>query len=164
MSADVGRKGCDTVVCVFKVTPQPQGAAIKTLVNIYTLTDEHFVYRYSDVYKGYFISLNIDTKSLFAGMPRAKVNVNIETVYGDKNIVGIDYNGFENFEIDTLTISGNPQTFHILDKGLVGTQLQKLKYSQGITFDFASNSIDSGYVEEVLWWNGILMWFALFSY
>ena len=42
LSADVGRKGCDTVVCVFKVTPQPQGTAIKTLVNIYTFTDEHF--------------------------------------------------------------------------------------------------------------------------
>ena len=42
LSADVGRKGCDTVVCVFKVTPQPQGSAIKSLVNIYTLTDEHF--------------------------------------------------------------------------------------------------------------------------
>ena len=42
MSADVGRKGCDTVVCIFKVTPQPQGASIKTLVNIFTLTDEHF--------------------------------------------------------------------------------------------------------------------------
>ncbi len=42
LSVDVGRKGCDTVVCVFKVTPQPQGAAIKSLVNIYTLTDAHF--------------------------------------------------------------------------------------------------------------------------
>ena len=42
LAADVGRKGCDTVVCVFKVTPQPQGSAIKSLVNIYTLTDEHF--------------------------------------------------------------------------------------------------------------------------
>ena len=42
LSTDVGRKGCDTVVCVFKVTPQPQGASIKTLVNIYVLTDEHF--------------------------------------------------------------------------------------------------------------------------
>ena len=42
LSADVGRKGCDTVVCVFKVTPQPQGSAIKSLVNIYTLTDAHF--------------------------------------------------------------------------------------------------------------------------
>ena len=42
LSVDVGRKGCDTVVCVFKVTPQPQGQAIKSLVNIYTLTDAHF--------------------------------------------------------------------------------------------------------------------------
>ena len=32
----------DTVVCIFKVTPQTQGAAIKSLVNIFTLTDEHF--------------------------------------------------------------------------------------------------------------------------
>ena len=42
ISVDVGRKGCDSVACVFKVTPQPQGPSIKTLVNIYTLTDEHF--------------------------------------------------------------------------------------------------------------------------
>ena len=42
ISVDVGRKGCDSVVCIFKVTPQTQGAAIKSLVNIYTLTDEHF--------------------------------------------------------------------------------------------------------------------------
>jgi hypothetical protein len=42
LSVDVGRKGCDTVVCVFKITPQAQGAAIKSLVNIFVLTDEHF--------------------------------------------------------------------------------------------------------------------------
>ena len=42
LSCDVGRKGCDTVVCAFKVTPQPQGSSIKTLVNIYTISDEHF--------------------------------------------------------------------------------------------------------------------------
>ena len=42
LSVDVGRKGCDSVVCVFKVTPQSQGAAIKTLVNIYARTDDHF--------------------------------------------------------------------------------------------------------------------------
>ena len=42
LSVDVGRKGCDTVVCVFKVTPQPQGSSIKSLVNIYTLQDAHF--------------------------------------------------------------------------------------------------------------------------
>ena len=42
LSVDVGRKGCDTVVCVFKVTPQAMGSALKSLVNIYAFTDEHF--------------------------------------------------------------------------------------------------------------------------
>lgn len=39
---DVGRVGCTTEICVFKVTPQVQGAAHKTLVNIYTYDAEHF--------------------------------------------------------------------------------------------------------------------------
>ena len=42
LSVDVGRKGCDTIVCVFKVSPQPQGPAIKSLVNIKPITDGHF--------------------------------------------------------------------------------------------------------------------------
>ena len=42
LSVDVGRKGCDTIVCVFKVTPQAQGPAVKSLVNIYTISDKHF--------------------------------------------------------------------------------------------------------------------------
>lgn len=42
LAVDVGRKGCDTVICVFKVTPQSQGGSIKSLVNLYTLSDEHF--------------------------------------------------------------------------------------------------------------------------
>ncbi len=42
ISVDVGRKGCASVACVFKVTPQPQGNALKTLVNLYTYDEEHF--------------------------------------------------------------------------------------------------------------------------
>ena len=42
LGVDVGRTGCTTEVCVFKVTPQPQGTALKTLVNIYTFEAEHF--------------------------------------------------------------------------------------------------------------------------
>lgn len=42
LAVDVGRKGCDSVICVFKVTPQSQGGSIKSLVNIYTLSEEHF--------------------------------------------------------------------------------------------------------------------------
>ena len=36
LGIDVGRKGCTTEVCVFKVTPQAQGTSLKTLVNLYT--------------------------------------------------------------------------------------------------------------------------------
>lgn len=42
LGIDVGRIGCTTEVCVFKITPQPQGAAIKSLVNIYTYDAEDF--------------------------------------------------------------------------------------------------------------------------
>lgn len=42
LSVDVGRRGCDTVICVFKVNPQTAGNAIISLVNIYTLSDAHF--------------------------------------------------------------------------------------------------------------------------
>ena len=44
LAVDVARstKGCDSIVCVFKVIPQPQAAAIKSLVNIYNIEADHF--------------------------------------------------------------------------------------------------------------------------
>ena len=42
LGIDVGRTGCTTEVCVFKITPQPQGASLKSLVNIYTYDAEDF--------------------------------------------------------------------------------------------------------------------------
>ena len=42
LGVDVGRTNCTTEVCVFKVTPQIQGAAIKSLVNIYSIEAEDF--------------------------------------------------------------------------------------------------------------------------
>ena len=41
IGVDVGRKGCTTEACVFKVTPQPQGTSMKTLVNLYSWDEEH---------------------------------------------------------------------------------------------------------------------------
>ena len=122
---------------------------------LYTLNEDNFSYRYSDTYNGYFISLTQETKKVFEDMPRAKVNINVDLqsqylVDNKINIVGIDYNGFEKFEIDTLTIKGNNQTFYMLDKSLYDTKLQTLKYSNGITFDFAENAINNEYVGVVL--------------
>jgi hypothetical protein len=42
LTLDVGRRGCDSVLMVLKVTPQSQGVSLKQLVNIYTMNDEHF--------------------------------------------------------------------------------------------------------------------------
>lgn len=42
LGVDVGRKGCTSEVCIFKVTPQAQGTSLKTLVNLYTWDEEHF--------------------------------------------------------------------------------------------------------------------------
>ena len=42
LGVDVGRYDCQTEVMVFKVTPQIQGTAIKTLVNIYSYEAEDF--------------------------------------------------------------------------------------------------------------------------
>ena len=42
LGVDVGRLNCTTEVCVFKVTPQPKGSAIKSLVNMYSYEAEDF--------------------------------------------------------------------------------------------------------------------------
>lgn len=42
LSVDVGRIGCSSVVCVFKVNPQAKGASTKSLVNMYSYDEEHF--------------------------------------------------------------------------------------------------------------------------
>lgn len=51
---DVGRTGCTTEVCVFKVTPQVQGSALKSLVNLYTWDAEHFGVQALSIKKLYY--------------------------------------------------------------------------------------------------------------
>lgn len=42
VAVDVGRLGCTTEIAIIKVTPQPQGASLKSVVNFYTYEAEHF--------------------------------------------------------------------------------------------------------------------------
>jgi hypothetical protein len=42
IGVDVGRKSCQTVATIVKVTPQSESTSLKTLVNIYTLNEAHF--------------------------------------------------------------------------------------------------------------------------
>ncbi|MBR4999176.1 MAG: hypothetical protein IKY10_04770, partial [Clostridia bacterium] len=119
---------------------------------VYTLNEDDFSYRYSEVYQGYFLSLDMDTKKMFDEMPRAKVNVNIDLksqYLKDKNIniVGLDYNAFEGFEIDTLTIKGDLQKLYLLEKSLYDTNLQTFIHSKVLEIGIAQNAINNEYQE-----------------
>lgn len=54
LGIDVGRKGCTTEICVIKVTPQPQGSSLKSLVNIYSFDEEHFEQQAINIKKLYY--------------------------------------------------------------------------------------------------------------
>ena len=54
LGVDVGRRGCQTIICAVKVTPQPQGPAIKSLVNIYDLNEDHFEDQAINIKKLYY--------------------------------------------------------------------------------------------------------------
>ena len=103
----------------------------------------------------------MDVKKIFEEMPKVKVKVifDLQSDYliDEKiNIVGFDYNAFENFEIDTLTIKGNSQTLFLLDKAFYNSKLKTFEHTQGINFDLAENSINNEYVEVILW-SGIVI-------
>ena len=54
LGVDVGRIGCTSEVCVIKVTPQPQGAALKTVVNLYSWEEEDFEAQAINIKKLYY--------------------------------------------------------------------------------------------------------------
>ena len=54
IGVDVGRIKCTTQCCIFKVTPQPQGSALKSLVNIYTYEAEDFEQQSIKIKKLYY--------------------------------------------------------------------------------------------------------------
>lgn len=72
LGVDVGRKGCSTEVNVIKVTPQPQGLAIKTVVNLYSFDEEHFEQQAINIKKLYHKykakSVVIDANGLGIGL------------------------------------------------------------------------------------------------
>ena len=117
LSMDVGRKGCDSVVCVFKVTPQPQGSSLKQLVNIYTLTDEHFEDQCIKVKKLYYKykarRLVIDGNGLGIGLVdyliKPQINPDTSEVFPDFGVYNDEDNYYkkyrtENCEQDALYI------------------------------------------------------------
>lgn len=72
LGVDVGRIGCTTEVMVFKVTPQPQGSSIKSLVNVYTYQAQHFEAQAINIkrlfYKYKCRKIALDTNGLGIGL------------------------------------------------------------------------------------------------
>ena len=87
VSVDVGRKGCDSVVCVFKVVPQAVGAAYKSLVNIETYSDEHFEDQSIKIKKVYYKykakRLVIDGNGLGIGLVDYLIKSQVDPETGD---------------------------------------------------------------------------------
>ena len=115
---------------------------------VYNLTANDLTLRYSEFYEGSFASLPMATKELFASMGRVKMNVVLDLT--KTNIIGLDFNAFENLELDTVRITGTRRTFYLLEKSLFNTKLQRLERSKEITLDFADNAVNNEYAEVVL--------------
>lgn len=87
LGIDVGRIGCTSEVCVFKVTPQPTGAAIKSLVNIYSWEEEDFEYQAINIKKLFFKyrakKVVIDANGLGVGLLDFMIKSQIDPDTGD---------------------------------------------------------------------------------
>lgn len=88
IGVDVGRKGCNTEAAIIKVTPQPQGDAIKSLVNIFSLEAEHFEKQAIHLKKLYYKykarTMVIDANGLGVGLVDFMVKSQIDPETGDE--------------------------------------------------------------------------------
>lgn len=87
IGVDVGRKGCNSEACVIKVTPQVQGASIKSLVNLYSWEDEHFETQAIKIKRLYYKyrakKVVIDANGLGIGLIDFMVKAQIDPETGD---------------------------------------------------------------------------------
>ena len=88
LGVDVGRFKCTTEVCVFKVTPQVQGAALKTLVNLYSYEAEDFEQQAINLKKLFYKYkarvLAIDANGVGAGLIDFMTKVQVDPETGDE--------------------------------------------------------------------------------
>lgn len=90
LGVDVGRIDCTTEVCIFKVTPQVQGSALKTLVNIYTFDAEDFEEQAIHIKKLYYKyrarMIAIDANGLGVGLIDFMTKAQVDPETGDELI------------------------------------------------------------------------------
>ena len=100
IGVDVGRKGCNSEACIIKVTPQPQGDSIKSLVCIYSLSAEHFedqaIYLKKLFFKYKARSIIIDANGIGGGLIDYMVKAQVDPETGDALVpFGVEGGTFE---------------------------------------------------------------------
>ena len=87
IGVDVGRIGCTTEACVFKVTPQPKGSAIKSLVNMFSYEAEDFERQAINLKKLYYRykarTIAIDANGLGVGLIDFMTKAQVDPDNGD---------------------------------------------------------------------------------
>ena len=88
LGIDVGRFKCTTEICIFKVTPQVQGAALKTLVNLYSFEAEDFEQQAITIKKLFYKykarCAVIDANGLGAGLVDFMIKAQVDPETGDE--------------------------------------------------------------------------------
>ena len=112
LGVDVGRKGCTTEVCVFKVTPQAQGSSLKTLVNIYSWDEEHFEAQAINIKKLYYKykaqQVVIDANGLGIGlidfMVKSQIDPETNEVLPDFGVSNDEENFYKKYKTDITEV------------------------------------------------------------
>ena len=116
---------------------------------VYTITEEFLTYRYSDIYDAYFASINFDLKNKINSFPSHKVEIILNTnssylVSRKINVIGLDYNAFEGFDVDKLRIEGSGE-FLILDKAMFNTEVETFEYSRFLFLTISDTAFNNEY-------------------
>jgi len=103
LGVDVGRFECTTEICVFKVTPQPQGSAVKSLVNMYTYEAEDFEQQAIKIKKLYYLYkakvVALDANGVGAGLVDFMTKMQIDPDTGEELMpFGIEGGTFEDWQ------------------------------------------------------------------
>ena len=136
VAVDVGRKGCNTEAVILKVTPQPQGDSIKSLVNVYSLEAEHFGIQAIKIKQLYYAykarAVVIDANGLGIGFVDFMVQTNIDedgTEYPPFGVGGGTFDGWEQ-DYKKLKIQGPEKDVMFLMKANAPINTEAYAYMQ----------------------------------
>ena len=110
IAADVGRLGDLTEAIVFKVTPQPQGSSLKSIVNIYAYEAEHFEDQSINLKRLYYAynarRVVIDANGLGLGLVDFMVKSQVDPETGDIlppfGVSNDDKNDYKKYRTDDM--------------------------------------------------------------